>query len=229
MSQIRQIHIKRFRAVNELIWLPRPGLNCLIGSGDSGKTNILDAIDLALGARRSYPFTDADFYQKDTTNPIEIYVTLCALDEELKNIEAYGMFLRSFDKASGSISDEPQLGQEVVLTIKLTVGEDLEPDWVLYSDRAIADSIERRLSWRHRQLISPARLGASPNYHLAWGNRSVLNKLSEDTINVSSALASLGRNSRQVFTENKIPGVADVLTQVKNIANKLGFPVGDLK
>lgn len=229
MAQIRHIHIKRFRVINELIWLPKLGLNCLIGSGDSGKTSILDAIDLALGARRYYPFTDADFYQLDTSNPIEIYVTLGALDEQLKNIETYGMFLRSFDVASGVISDEPQAGQEVVLTIKLTVGEDLEPDWTLHSERALADGVERRLAWKHRELVTPARLGAAPNYHLAWGNRSVLNKLSENSINVSSALANLSRSSREAFAEHKIAGVDEILTQVKTIANKLGVPVGDLK
>jgi putative ATP-dependent endonuclease of OLD family len=229
LSQIRHIHIKRFRVINELTWLPRPGLNCLIGSGDSGKSSILDAIDLTLGARRSYPFTDADFFQLDTTNPIEIFITLGALDEQLKNIDAYGMFLRSFDIASGVISDEPQAGQEIVITIKLTVGEDLDPDWLLYSERALADGLERRLPWKHRELIAPARLGAASNYHLAWGNRSVLNKLSEDTINVSSALAQLGRSAREAFADHEVAGVDDVLAQVKTIADKLGVQVGDLK
>jgi putative ATP-dependent endonuclease of OLD family len=167
LSQIRHIHIKRFRVINELTWSPRPGLNCLIGSGDSGKSSILDAIDLALGARRFYPFTDADFFQLDTTNPIEIFITLGALDEQLKNIDAYGMFLRSFDVASGVISDEPQAGQEIVITIKLTVGEDLDPDWLLYSERALADGLERRLPWKHRELIAPARLGAASSWKTA--------------------------------------------------------------
>lgn len=229
MPQIRHIHIKRFRVINELIWLPKPGLNCLIGAGDSGKSTILDAIDLTLGARRSYPFTDADFFQLDTTNPIEIFVTLGALDEQLKNIETYGMFLRSFDLLSGEISDEPQAGQEVVLTLKLIVNEDLDADWLLYSERASAEGIERRLPWKHRELVTPARLGVAPSHHLAWGNRSVLNKLSEDTINVSSALAQLGRSARETFADHSIEGVEDVLDKVKTIANNLGVPVGDLK
>lgn len=229
MSQIRHIHIKNFRVINELVWLPKPGINCLIGAGDSGKSTVLDAIDLALGARRTYPFTDADFFQLDTTKPIEIYVTLGALDEQLINIESYGMFLRSFDTASGVISDEPQVGQEVVITLKLTVGEDLDPDWLLYSERALAEGLERRLPWKHRELITPARLGAAPNFHLAWGNRSVLNKLSEDTINVSSTLAKLGRSAREAFADQEVAGVDDVLSKVKTIANKLGVPVGELK
>lgn len=229
MSQIRHVHIKRFRAINELIWLPKPGLNCLIGAGDSGKSTVLDAIDLALGARRSYPFTDADFFQLDTTNPIEIFVTLGALDEQLKNIDTYGMFLRGFDITSGEISDEPQVGQENVLTLKLIVGEDLDADWLLYSERASAEGIERRLPWKHRELVTPARLGVAPNHHLAWGKRSVLNKLSEDTINVSSALAQLSRSARETFADHRIEGVEDVLDKVKTVANSLGVSVGGLK
>lgn len=229
MSQIRHVYIKRFRSINELVWLPKPGLNCLIGAGDSGKSTLLDAIDLALGARRFYPFTDADFYQLDTSEPIEIFITLGALDEQLKNIEAYGAFLRSFDVATGEISDEPLVGRETVITMKLTVGEDLAPDWLLFSERALIDGIERRLTWKHRELVTPARLGAAPNYHLAWGNRSVLNKLSEDTINVSSTLAQLGRNAREAFSEHEVEGISDVLVQVKKVANRLGVSVGDLK
>lgn len=229
MSQIKQIHIKGFRAIKQLVWNPKPGLNCLIGAGDSGKSTLLDAIDLTLSARRSYPFTDADFYQLDTTTPIEIFVTLGALDERLKNIESYGMFLRGFDSATGTLTDEPQAGQELVITIKLTVGEDLEPDWQLYSERALDNSVERRLPWKYRALISPTRLGAAPNHHLAWGHKSILNKLSDNTINVSSTLAQLGRGARDAFSAHSIPGIDDILIQVKTIANKLGVPVGELK
>ncbi|MCI5207786.1 MAG: ATP-binding protein, partial [Candidatus Electrothrix sp. ATG2] len=229
MSQIRHIYIKNFRVIKELEWLPKPGLNCLIGAGDSGKSTVLDAIDLALGARRSYPFTDADFFELNTTNPIEIWVTLGALNDQLKNIDAYGMFLRSFNSTSGKISDEPQVGQEVVITIKLTVGKDLDADWLLYSERAKADGIDRRLPWKHRELVTPARLGITSNLHLAWGNRSILNKLSEDTFDISSTLAQLSRGAREAFAENEVEGIDNVLTKVKAIANNLGVPVGDLK
>jgi len=229
LAQIRHIHIKRFRVINELIWFPKPGLNCLIGSGDSGKSTVLDAIDLAIGARRSYPFTDSDFFQLNTKNPIEIFVTIGALDDQLKNIEAYGMFLRGFNSATGEIVDEPLSGKEVVLTVKLTVGEDLEPDWLLYSERAVADGLERRLQWKHRELISSARLGAAPDYHFAWGNKSILNKLSEKNINASLTLAQLGRKAREAFSGGEVAGINAVLIQVKNIANKLGVSVGDLK
>lgn len=229
MAEIRLLHIINFRSIKELTWHPKPGLNCLIGPGDSGKSTVLTAIDLALGARRSYPFTDADFHQLNTNNPIEISVTLGALDDQLKSIDTYGFFLRSFDPTTNSILDEPQHGKEVVLTIKLIVGEDLDPDWQLYSERAESQGIERRLPWKHRELVTPAKLGATAHHHFAWGCRSVLNKLSEDSLDVSATLASIGRRTRQAFAEQQLEDVNDVLLQVKQIANGLGVPLGDLQ
>ena len=60
--KIRRIEISNFRSIQYLDWIPSGGINCLIGPGDSGKSTILDAIDLCLGARRSVRLTDADFY-----------------------------------------------------------------------------------------------------------------------------------------------------------------------
>lgn len=228
MSVIRHIAIQNFRSVKNLSWNPKPGLNCLIGPGDSGKSTVLDAIDLTLGARRSYSFNDADFYQLDTTSPLTITVTIGDLHDELKNVERYGFFLRGFNSETKEISDEPQPNWETVLTVKLHVDADLAPDWRLYSDRADADGLERRLPWKHRELLSPARLGTTSHQNLAWGSRSVLNKLSEDTLDVSSVLAQLGRQTRQAFATQQVQGVTDVLTQVQQIANELGVPVGQL-
>ncbi|NOH53641.1 AAA family ATPase [Vibrio coralliilyticus] len=228
MSIIRHVEIQNFRSIKHFSWNPRPGLNCLIGPGDSGKSTVLDAIDLALGARRSYSFNDADFYQLDTTAPLVITVTIGGLHDELKNVERYGFFLRGFNPATKEIYDEPQVDTETVLTVKLSVDADLAPDWQLYSERADADGLERRLPWKHRELLSPARLGATSQQNLAWGNRSVLNKLSEDTLDMSSVLAQLGRQTRNAFAAQQVQGVAEVLTQVQEIANGIGVPVGQL-
>lgn len=228
MSVIRQVEIRNFRAIKNLCWTPKPGLNCLIGPGDSGKSTILDAIDLTLGARRSYSFNDADFSNLDTTNPIIIKITIGELPDDLKNIEKYGSFLRGFSLWDDSIIDEPSANTETVLTVQLQVDADLLPDWSLFSDRAAADGLERRLPWKHRELISPARLGTKSHHNLAWGNRSVLNKLSSETLDVSSLLAELGRNTRNSFASQQINDISQVLVDVQAIANRLGVPVGQL-
>lgn len=229
MSVIRHIKIENFRTIKNLSWNPKPGLNCLIGPGDSGKSTLLDAIDLTLGARRSYSFNDADFYKLNVQSPIKITITIGNLHNDLKNIDTYGFFLRGYNTTTQQIVDEPEQGHETVLTIKLIVDSNLDPDWRLYSDRAEADGLERRLPWKHRELLSPARLGTNAHQNLAWGGRSVLNKLSEDTFDVSSVLAQLGRQTREAFAQQQIDGVASVLQQVQEISNNLGVPVGELK
>ena len=88
MARIRQINIRNFRSIRNLNWSPTQGLNCIVGPGDTGKTTILDAIDLCLGARRNVQFTDADFHALDLTQPIHIALSIGDLDEPLKVMEA---------------------------------------------------------------------------------------------------------------------------------------------
>jgi putative ATP-dependent endonuclease of the OLD family len=147
MARIRKVEIDNFRGIRSLVWLPSPGLNCLIGPGDSGKSTILDAIDLCLGARRSIQFTDADFHELNVDDPISIIVTIGVLDKALKNIETYGQFLRGFNDTNGEIEDEPENGLETVLCLQLRVESDLEPVWTLVSDRAKAQNANRNLTW----------------------------------------------------------------------------------
>ena len=229
MAIIRHLQIVNFRSLRYAEWYPKPGLNCLIGPGDSGKSTFLDAIDLALGARRTYIFTDADFHLSNTASPIQITITLGELDDNLKNFETYGRYLRGFNAATRHINDEPLPGDEVVLTLKLTVSEDLEPDWCLYSIRAAQEGFEKRLPWRHRELLTPARLGVTGHHHLAWGNRSILNKLSAETLDVTATLTELSRGARRDFASQPLPQLEELLTQVQTIGNNLGVPLAQLK
>ncbi len=147
MVRIRKIKIENFRSIKSLTWRPAPGINCLIGTGDSGKSTIIDAIDFCLCARRTVQFNDSDFHNLDVETPISISLILGALDDALKNIEAYGLFLHGFDAATGEVEDEPEKDLEPVLTLNLTVGSDLEPAWSLVSARAQAQNTVRNLSW----------------------------------------------------------------------------------
>lgn len=84
MAQIRKLEVLNFRSIRTLTWLPTKGINCLIGPGDSGKSTILDAIDLCMGARRTIQFTDADFTDLAVDDQIEITITLGGLPDRLK-------------------------------------------------------------------------------------------------------------------------------------------------
>lgn len=226
MTRIRRLEIRNFRSIQLLDWTPSNGVNCLIGPGDSGKSTILDAIDLCLGARRSAPFGDTDFFGLDVSQTIVITVTLGALPDALKNIDTYGEFLRGFDLATGQIEDEPRAGLETALTLKLEVKSDLEPSWLLYSDRAAHQQLERSLAWKDRSLLAPARIGTYANTNLSWARGSVLNRLTEERANLGLELAGAGRAARAAFGAQAGPQLAQTLQVVTQTATGLGVAVG---
>lgn len=227
MARIRHIEIHNFRCIQNLSWFPSAGVNCLIGPGDSGKSTILDAIDLCLGARRTTPFNDADFYKLNVEEPISITITMGELDDSLKSIETYGNYVRSFDAAKQTIDDEPEAGAETVLTVNMKVGSDLEPIWTLVSERAEAQGQARYLTWADRIKLSPNRIGALADHNLAWRRGSVLNRLSEERADTSAALAKAARDARAAFGELAEEQLGETLGIVTETAKSLGIPVGD--
>lgn len=227
MARVRAVEIKNFRGIKELTWHPTAGINCLIGPGDSGKSSILDAIDFCLGARRSIQFTDADFHLLDVETPITIAVTLGELDDHLKNIETYGMYVRGFNAATGTIEDEPEKDAETVLTVKLTIASDLEPTWTLVSKRADAQGLTRTLNWGDRIRLAPTRIGVMADYHLGWRRGSVLNRVSEERADASVALAKAARDARTAFGDQAQGQLGETLGIVATTAKELGIPIGE--
>jgi predicted ATPase len=226
MARIRKIEVRNFRSIKTLDWCPAEGINCLIGPGDSGKSTILDALDLCLGARRNFAITDADFFGLDVSQDICISVTLGMLADTLKNIDNYGEFLRGFDSNTGTVEDEPRKGLETVLTVTLSVNSDLEPVWALYSERTATIDPPRGLNWNDRTKLAPARLGNHPNSNLSWTRGSVLNRLSDERASVGSELVHAAREARTGFGTKAAPQLASTLKTVTDTAHTLGVPIG---
>ncbi len=226
MARICHLAIQNFRSIRGLSWLPSAGINCLVGPGDSGKSTILDAIDLCLGARRSMTFGDTDFHDLDVNQPILVSATLDGLPDALLNLDAYGDFIRGFDAETGLVEDEPRDGIATVLTLRLTVGADLEPIWGLYSERAERDGLERSLAWKDRALLAPARVGSFANSNLSWSRTSVLNRLTADRAELGAQLAAAARQARVSFGDQAHAQLADTLATVTTVATRLGVPVG---
>jgi predicted ATPase len=226
MAKIFKVEILNFRGIQSLIWFPAPGVNCLIGRGDSGKSTILDAIDLCLGARRYAQFSDVDFHALDVTKPIKISITLFDLDAPLKNMESYGVFLRSINPATRDIEEEPHKDWPTALTIQLIVEGDLEPIWSLTSAQAESLGTSRHLSWKDRGLVAPTRLGGYSNSNLSWTRGSVLNKLTDERAEVGAALIEAARLARSSFGDHAQDQLGDTLKLVTQTAIGLGIPVG---
>ena len=115
------IEIENCRGIRKLSWAPGPALNCLIGPGDSSKTTILDAIELAL-TPRGYMLADgSDFFDVDVNKPIKITLTLAALPIEFTADDRYGLHLRGWDNAASKLEDEPGDGLEDALSVRVTI------------------------------------------------------------------------------------------------------------
>src|ERR1700733_4409358 len=226
LARIRIISIENFRCIQQLTWFPGQGLNCLIGPGGSGKSTILDAIDLCLGAHRNTNLTDADFHGLDVERPISISVTLGELDDSLKSLETYALYLRSFNPGNGVVTEDPQAGHETVLTVNVTVGSDLDPIWSLVSGREDLREQKRFLTWSDRAQISPNRIGALAHHNLAWRKGSVLNKLSEERADTAAALAKAARDARLAFGDAAEAQLGTTLQIVTQTAKQLGIATG---
>jgi putative ATP-dependent endonuclease of OLD family len=229
MARIRHLLIENFRSIASFEWFPTPGINCLVGAGDSGKSTILDAIDCCLGARRSMPFNDADFFEMDVSKPLRISVTLGELDDSLKSLESYGMFVRGFNAIEQKIEDEPEHDLETALTVELNVSSSLEPDWTLVSQRAKAQDMTRDLSWADRIRLAPTRIGVAADHHLGWGRGSILNRISDERADASTALAQAARDVRNTFGSRANEQLAAALKIVEETAESLGIPAKDIR
>ena len=226
MGRIRKVQIDNFRGIETLDWNPVEGINCLIGPGDSGKSTVLDAIEACLRPRRFVRYTDADFHRIDVAKPIRICVTIGDLEPSYLNLERYGLYLRAFLPATGTIEDEPKADAEDVLTVSLTVRDDLVPSWNIVSDRAEAE--DRLRSWTSRDALrlAPTRLGDFASHHLGWREDSVLNRVSAQDPDLFSTLADAARQARRAFG-SEVSRLEETLTVVEQTAASLGVPVGE--
>lgn len=216
--KIRHVFIERFRGIKKLDWYPESAFVCVIGSGDSRKTTILDAIDLVLSSR-SARFDDSDFYNLNTDNPLSITVSVTGFPSDLLNEKKFGLYLSGY--INGECHDEFQDGDEPMLTIKLTVDKSLEPEWFVINKQHPEG---RFATGRDREKLGVMRLGGYVNQHLTWRKGTALSRLTGEPDDIDMILAEASRTARQ-----KIP--ASALVNFKAAAKKaeeLGRSLGVL-
>lgn len=158
--QIRQLRVTNFRGVATLDWKPGRAFCCLIGAGDSGKSTILDAVEAVLSSRW-FSFCESDFLGASTANSILIEATVGELSQSLKSDERVGLYIRGWTP-DGNLRDEPEDGDEAVLTVRLTVDATLEPVWELICDRI---NEPRTLSNRDLALFGLVRLAGDVEWN----------------------------------------------------------------
>ena len=225
--KIRNLIIKNFRGVKELDWkLPVANTFCLIGKGDSSKSTILEAIRYAFYPQWNLALSDSDFYQCNVDNSIVIEVTIGALTEDFYSLNKYGHYLRGWDLETQLLIDEPDDHLESVLTVRLTVREDLEPEWVIVCDRT-PEGVPFKQNDRRK--ISAELIGTYSERQLSWGAGSSLARLT-DTQSLNELLTNTSRVARKALETDRADKLQDfdaAARKSEDIAKLLGVPVKD--
>jgi hypothetical protein len=224
--RIVYVEIENFRGIKKLAWAPAATVNCLIGPGDSTKTTILDAIELALNPKPYQLADDSDFYDLDFNQQITIVVTLAGLSPEFRSDDRYGMYLRGWNAAEAKIEDEPGEGLEDALSVRVVIDKSLEAHWSIFNDRIDAsESDPPTLRYKDAKQLATTRLGPFAERHLGWGRQSVLSRLSESTDNINLQLAEAGRAARDAFRDGKHEVFKEAASRVEELGKRFAVPI----
>lgn len=219
--QVRQLKIERYRGIQQLVWRPDAEMTCLIGPGDSTKTTILDAIELVLSPRWTVSITDADFHGGKCSEPIVITATVGQLPTSLLTEDKYGMDLRGWNEEVG-LKDEPEEDDESVLTIRFSVDDSLEPNWVVVNERRPEG---RPMPARDREALGLVRLGGDIDRHLAWGRGSALSRTTDSLEEVGRVVAAAQREAREAIARADLTKLKAAAAQAKEAATGMGVRV----
>jgi hypothetical protein len=223
--RIVEIDIRHFRGIEHCLWHLSPQMNCLIGPGDSTKTTILDAVELALKPRQNFLMEDSDFFNCDITKPIEVTVTVVGFPAEFIQEDRYGLYLRGWEETAKRVLDEPAAGLAEALSIRFAVDQDLEARWSLFNDRiAASEDDPPALRFKDAQMASTVRLGPYADHHLSWGRQSALSRIGVAKEKVSDQLAQAMRAARDAFKKHDKPPFALAAGLVEELSKK--FSVG---
>ena len=177
-------------------------MNCLIGPGDSNKTTILDAIELALNPRTNYLGDDTDFYNLDLSAPATITVTLVGIPSEFCADNRYGLHLRGWDPETATVIDEPDeetTGIVDALSIRFELDpQTLEARWSIFNDRISGQDDLPSLKFSDARELATTRLGPYAERHLSWGRNSILNRIG-DGGRMTEQLVAASRAAREAF------------------------------
>jgi len=222
--EIRRIDIQNFRGIKSLTWNIPAGRRflALIGPGDSTKSSILSAIDMALSDRWNLSFTDTDFYQADVNNPISIRVTLTGLPPELRQHHVLGLHLSGLD-AAGELHQDPEDDHEVCVTICLTVDGELEPKWTAFRPGKGTD--EAAVSSAARRLIGTYKVDERIDAHLRWTKTSALGRLTQTKHGATKLLVEANRTARAAVAGSIPEDLGQLAKSIQEKMHDLGSGV----
>lgn len=194
--QIRRIKISRFRGIRELIWTPSPGINCLTGPGDAGKSTILDAIATVFSAAPGRVASEYDYFEGSVSDGFRIEVVVGELSDEL--LRAWPVApLWTWNAEDRIVQPDPDPTGESVLCVRARGTEDLEIEHVIVDP----SEGEASLSPSKRHLFGLSTLGpATTAFRELRMSRGSLLARNIERDQLRGLVAEAVQTSRESFT-----------------------------
>ncbi|XAG02472.1 AAA family ATPase [Pseudomonas sp. REB1044] len=186
----------------------------------------MEAIRYVFYPQWNLTLSDSDFHKGNINDPIVIEATIGDLIDDFCSLKKYGHHLRGWDNETLGIVDEPDDHLENVLTVRLTVSKDLEPQWVVTCERN-PEGIQFKQADRNK--VSVGLIGAFSERQLSWATGTALSKLTEaQSLNELLADASrTARSSLDVDRAETLKNFDAAAMKSQHIAKLLGVPVID--
>lgn len=219
--KLRKLSIRNFRGIKVCDWNLDAGFVALVGPGDSTKTTLIDALGHVLTSRYNVTFTDADFYDCDTSEPIVIEAVIVDLPTTLIEERSHGKD-RSGIHDDGTLEHDPLEEDDVkeCLIVRLTVDQSLEPLWEVTRP---GETEGERITAAERAQLGFFRIGDYVDQHLRWGRGSALTSLTSSKTDVTYAVVEAQRQARQAIRdlpENPLHVAATLAqTEVKRLGS----------
>jgi energy-coupling factor transporter ATP-binding protein EcfA2 len=220
LMRVRQLEISHYRGIEDLKWsIPKDrGLICLVGPGDSGKSTLLDALNLVLGDRWNPAIADTDFFNCDSSSPIVIRCVVSGLPASLLKDSAFGLWLSGIED-SGALLQDPIDGTDAALIVQVRIDETLEPVWTV--ERVEGDYEGVPLKSGQRREFATFKVDDRIDPHLRWTRTSALGRISAGS-GTSNAMALANRAAREAIACYVDPNLHDLTERVQTKLNKLG-------
>ena len=146
-----------------------------------------------------------------------IEATVGELPNALLSEQKYGLMVRGWS-ADGP-NDEPEEGDEPVITVRLSIDDSLEARWEVVNER---QDEPRPISARDRETLGMTRLGLDVERHLTWGRGSALLRLTDSTDDMGRTLAAAHRTAREAVDGSDIGGLVEASERAADAARALG-------
>lgn len=226
--RIVSLEVRNFRGILQCkVVFPKKRVLCFVGAGDSTKSTLLEAIRWNLLPSWATNISDSDFHKCNTEKSIIITGTYTEVSDTLLSEEKFGFHLRSC-KAILNHSynadddfcwdDEPHDGDDVCITVQLTIDASLEPKWEVICNRLEPKTI----SVNDRRLLLSSYIDNDFNRDFAWGRSSILHRYTDGANELRSAYTTA---FREVAKNVEFRTLDEVSRTVIDAGKQYGVPL----